>query len=383
MSQTSVLWVTQEAAADPRTGGSLRSLRLIQALAAVANVSVLSLNPLDEAAFAAVSGAGSVRTLLPERRGRVAAKARGWLRLEPAVFAELVLADARAVVDEAVSAGSVVVLEHLRLMACRPRRGQYVMALQNVDSDLIGQVPAGAPVWRQGTAAADRALARRAELSLRRDPRALVTVVSEQDRERLGIPALVVPNGADLPAAVPAVPVRGSTLFLGSLSYAPNVGAVRWWAERVASEAPDVPLLTVAGRGGAAALGGLADHPSLEVIGEVDDIGPLMAGSSVFVIPVQEGSGSRLKLLEAMAWGRPVVTTTKGAEGIPVEHGAHVLVADTPAEFAAAVQKLHADPALAARLASGARDLAARYSWHDIGPPFAEAVLRHAVGARS
>jgi len=119
--------------------------------------------------------------------------------------------------------------------------------------------------------------------------------------------------------------------------------------------------------------------------GYLEDIRPVVAGASVCVAPIRQGGGTRLKILEAMALGTPVVATSKGAEGLDVADGEHILIADGPAEFANRTLQLLRDPALRQRLAYNARRLVEEwYDWGPIGQRFVrlveEAVQRHASG---
>ena len=102
--------------------------------------------------------------------------------------------------------------------------------------------------------------------------------------------------------------------------------------------------------------------------GRLPDVKAAVAGSAVAVVPLQSGGGTRLKVLEALALGTPVVSTSKGVEGIDLTDGVHALVADTPDAFAAAILQLLDDPGLAARMSEAGRTLiAGAYTWDAIG----------------
>jgi glycosyltransferase involved in cell wall biosynthesis len=108
--------------------------------------------------------------------------------------------------------------------------------------------------------------------------------------------------------------------------------------------------------------------PRIEVTGLVDDLRPHLAEAAVAIVPLRVGGGTRLKILEAMAMGKAVVSTTLGAEGIAHRPGENILLADSPADFAAAVGRVLDDPSLAARLGAAGRDLvASTYSWDAAG----------------
>src|SRR4029077_19625151 len=109
----------------------------------------------------------------------------------------------------------------------------------------------------------------------------------------------------------------------------------------------------------------------LTFTGRVPDIAHLVAHSSVCVVPLRTGGGTRLKILEAMAVGTPVVATTKGAEGLAVTHGENILIADSPEAFSKEVLRVMDDFVLRARLAANARRLVERlYTWDRIGVEF-------------
>jgi glycosyltransferase involved in cell wall biosynthesis len=273
-------------------------------------------------------------------------------------------------VSAAAAGGDVVVVEHGWLLGYLPRTGSAVVVLHNVDSELVRELPGRSTAW---DVAAYRALERR----LAR--RALVTVVSERDAMR--IPgAVVVPNGADVPADVSPVPADGPVVFVGSMGYPPNVAAVEWWVREVWR--PELPPLTVVGQNAAAALAHLTGNEAgsgrLRVIGEVPDVTPWLEQARVVAVPVISGSGTRLKVIEGLAHGRPVVTTTKGAEGTGAT-AEHVLYADAPADFAHAVRRLLDDDELAARLARTGREFAKELSWDAAGDRFVAAVSKVAA----
>ena len=176
---------------------------------------------------------------------------------------------------------------------------------------------------------------------------------------------VVAPNGVDAGAVTPSPP-GDAALFVGLLSYAPNRDAMAWFAREVLPRlAPGGPVVLVAGRDPGPELEGLARvAPQLQLLGFVPDLAPLYARAGVFVNPMRGGGGTRLKMLEAMAAGKAVVSTTIGAEGLALTAGRDVVIADTAVEFAAAVRALLADRGQAARLGQAARALVeARYGW--------------------
>lgn len=180
----------------------------------------------------------------------------------------------------------------------------------------------------------------------------------------------LVSNGVDLDLFPFTTEPRreAEVVFVGNLGYFPNVDAASWFAEQVMplllARSPKATCYLVGARP-PAALRRLAGHaPHVQMVGPVADVHPHLARASVAVAPMRAGSGQQIKIFEAMATGTPVVATSLAAAGLDVEHGRHLLVADGPEEFAAAVARLLDDPDLAATLATNARVLIEqRYTW--------------------
>jgi polysaccharide biosynthesis protein PslH len=170
-----------------------------------------------------------------------------------------------------------------------------------------------------------------------------------------------VPTGVDLEYFLPRVQeLRNGReiVFVGSMDWMPNDDGIRWFAAEVFSRlrerVADVRLFVV-GRSPTARLRELAARdPAIEVTGTVDDVRPYLERAALSVVPLRIGGGTRLKIYEAMAMGVPVVSTSIGAEGLPLRKGEHLLVADTPEEQMSAICCLLDDPARASRLADNA-----------------------------
>ena len=170
---------------------------------------------------------------------------------------------------------------------------------------------------------------------------------------------------------------RGA-LMLGGLHWPPNADAVRWLHEaiwpRVRTQVPDARLFVVGARP-PDDIRALGDFPGVQspedagaapvvVAGYVSDPSPFLRESAVLVVALRSGGGMRVKIVEAMLWGIPIVTTSIGCEGIDVVHGKHVLIADDPTQFADLIARVLSEPDLAARLAEESRRLVEeRYSW--------------------
>lgn len=203
-----------------------------------------------------------------------------------------------------------------------------------------------------------------------------VTVVSEDDRRALfraavgSFPCLEVPIAVDTDEL--AFIDRGSNarhvLSVATMFYPPNIEGVDWFARQVfpiiRRNVPETSLRIVGSRP-PAQIRRLTDaHGGIEVTGYVADLTPILRESAVLVVPVHSGSGMRVKILEAFARGIPVVSTTLGVEGIEARSEEHLLVADTPDGFAAAVMRILREPETSARLARAGRELVCRrYDW--------------------
>jgi glycosyltransferase involved in cell wall biosynthesis len=211
----------------------------------------------------------------------------------------------------------------------------------------------------------------------------LVTMVSEQDRKfsQYELPGYrgwveVVPNGVDCQHNRPGLvePQPRTLVYNGSLTYSANYDAMRFFLTeihpRIKAEVPDASL-TITGSTTGANLTGLALDDSVRLTGYVDDVRYPVAGASVCVTPIRQGGGTRLKILEAMALGTPVVATSKGAEGLDVVDGEHLLLADDPETFARRTVELMQNPILRHQLTINARRLVEdNYDWRQIGSQF-------------
>ncbi|MFQ3661913.1 MAG: glycosyltransferase family 4 protein [Chloroflexaceae bacterium] len=212
---------------------------------------------------------------------------------------------------------------------------------------------------------------------------AAVTVVSEREAALVrdlihGRPLelAVVPNGADLAACRPYRydPDPDTLIYPGALSYAANLDAMAYFLAEVfprIRQARPATTVRITGHSTPAQRAALPATAGVEYTGYVDDVRALIARSAVEVVPLREGGGTRLKILEALALGTPVVSTTKGAEGLDLTPGRDYLIADTPAAFAETTVHLLANPDERTRLsANGRRAVAERYDWRTIGARF-------------
>ena len=215
-----------------------------------------------------------------------------------------------------------------------------------------------------------------------------VSTLEADEVRALGLTRVeLIPTGVDTDALRPAPdppPEPSRLLFTGTMSYAPNHQGIRWFAEavwpRVRAVLPDARL-DVVGKDPPEAVRALDGRDGVTVHGFVPSMAPYFASADAVVVPILAGAGIRVKIVEAMAAGRALVSTSLGWEGLAhLEPGRHLLVADEPEPFADAVLRLLGDPELRARIAADARDLAEReYDWRGLGDRL-ERVLRAAAG---
>lgn len=220
----------------------------------------------------------------------------------------------------------------------------------------------------------------------------VILATSERDAEFFrselrGVPCHVVPNGVDMdhfsPSAEEASPL--SLVFTGMMAYVPNQRGILWFLDAVfprVLEAFPGTTLHVVGKDPPADVRRRASC-RVVVTGTVADVRPFVQRASVYVVPLRSGSGTRLKIMEALAMRKPVVTTRIGGEGIDLEHGVSALIADDAEAFADAVIRLLRDGALRTRLAAaGHRLVRERYRWSTIGADL-DSLYQRLVAERS
>ncbi|MBC7262742.1 MAG: glycosyltransferase [Chloroflexi bacterium] len=209
-----------------------------------------------------------------------------------------------------------------------------------------------------------------------------VVAVSDADAQALarlvpGLKPLVLPNGVDIayyqaPDIVPAALGPEALVFTGKMDFRPNVDAVLWFANEVLplirERAPQARFYIV-GKNPHARLDVLRERPEVVVTGYVEDVRPYIAAAAVYVVPMRTGGGTRLKVLEAMAMGKAIVSTTLGCEGVYLQNGYEALLADTPRDFADAVLALLANGPRRAELGQAAAFFVAEhYDWRRLVP---------------
>jgi len=217
---------------------------------------------------------------------------------------------------------------------------------------------------------------RREELGTYSDADGVYLCSAEDERRLLnqapGVRTAVIPNAADVeyyqPRPTDPRPDGRTVVYFGLLSTIPNVDGVVHFVQdiwpRIAAAHPEARCKIIGGRPPPSLLA-LAG-PRVELTGFVSDLRPHLAAAAAVVVPLRLGGGTRLKIVEAMAMGKAIVSTTLGSEGIDAVPGRDILVEDEPAAFADAVSRMLAEPGLAVRIGQSARQVAVeRYGWSE------------------
>ena len=392
---TRALWVTGEVPGPDLGGGSIRQAHLLSALAQRVETQAVVVGRIEDpqlrSVLAGVVELSPVPLLQPKGRAR-----RRLLDVWHGAFAAAPR-DVRATVGarraltgavgEVADDYDVVCVEHGWLAPLLParRRTHWALTFHHVPSVELAQAAALAHrarlrwLWERER--------RKAVAHERWAVTAYDTViaVSAEDARVLGPGVAVVPNGVDIQrfSQMP-LPSEPRLVFSGTLDYGPNVDGVLWFCRdvlpRLRRLVPEVTL-DVVGRRPVAEVRGLGAQPGIAVHADVPSVIPYLEAARAAVVPLRLGSGSRLKALEAMAAGRPVVGTAVGLGGLAYEAGRHALVADDGDAMARALMAVCTDAAVAHRLAREGRALVEqRYDWTRIGGDFTSLLLERTSG---
>ncbi|NLV75117.1 MAG: glycosyltransferase [Chloroflexi bacterium] len=213
----------------------------------------------------------------------------------------------------------------------------------------------------------------------------VVTVCSQEDAATLqrldsSIRTVVLPNGIDThlitPGSTPAPLQHPAVVFTGKMDYRPNLDGISWFSSEiwplVRQVLPEAQLYIV-GQRPLPEVQALHGQAGITVTGRVPEVLPYLAAADCIIAPLRIGGGTRLKLLEAMAAGKPIVATALAAEGLHAESGAHLLLAEEPAAFAQAILAILNDRTLAESLGSQARAFVSQhYEWDRLEPHLLE-----------
>jgi glycosyltransferase involved in cell wall biosynthesis len=203
-----------------------------------------------------------------------------------------------------------------------------------------------------------------------------VLAVSEEDKvalqeasrqnghkaEDVAITVIPITVDTDEVARVERRPGADHVIHVGTMYWPPNVDGVLWFAHEIwpliRARRAETEFDLIGARPPQEVVALAQDGNAIHVAGYVDDLNPYLAQTGVFVVPLRAGGGMRVKILNALAQGLPIVSTSLGCEGIRVTHEQDILIADTPADFAEAVLRVLNDPDLSARLSDNGRRLA-------------------------
>jgi glycosyltransferase involved in cell wall biosynthesis len=386
MTPPSLLWVTPEPADRLRAGGSIRQSHLLEAVARVMPVDVLAVGGgVDEHCARVVRDVEELPEPVVRRHPELVPGTlrEVWetevLRLTPP------LADTRihrrllrSRLRLRAPGYEIVHLEHDRLgpLARELQVRTRTITLHNLRSEQaahrLAREPSPAGRW---LARRERTVALAFEARVAHDfDRVFVT--SAEDAAALRGDSTVVPNGVDVEAVRPGPPVSEPRMvFTGLLDWWPNVQGLQWFCNavlpRVWRRLPAASL-TIVGRNPVQEVRALANH-RVHIHADVPSVVPFLHAARVAVVPLHIGSGTRLKALEAMAAGRPVVGTRIGLAGLHLESGVHASVVDEPGQMADGITHLLRDDSAAAAMASaGRKHVEEHHDWHQIARLFAE-----------
>lgn len=387
-----ILWVKIGGLWPLNMGGRLRSFHAIVELAKRHRVTVLTTHgPADdpEGLKANLEGCERIVSIpysIPKAGTRrfAAALVRSWLSPYPVDLWKCRVPALRKEVAETLAAGVDVCVADFLVAAANVPAGASAPTLlfeHNVEYMIWKRLhDVETTRWRRALLAAEWRRMRRYEARACRRAR-LTVAVSEADRTLLaanapGADIRAIPTGVDAayfhPNGASEKPAR--LVFTGSMDWYPNEDAILHFMDAILPRLRRrVPGLTISvvGRNPSDRLKALGAAKGVQITGTVDDVRPYVAEAAVYVVPLRIGGGTRLKIFEALAMGKAVVSTSVGAEGLPLTPGQHFLQADSPEDFATAVLGLLEDvPRRRAIGEAGRRLVEARYSWKQIGREF-------------
>ena len=404
-----IVWVKMGGLWPATTGGRVRSLNTISELARSHQVTVITTHGRGDdpdglnQQLAACERVISIPYSVPKRGSAAfaAAVAGSWFSHYPVDLWKWRVPALRRAVREALAGGNVdlCVADFLFAAVNVPVNGKVPVLLfeHNVEY-LIWQRLANleTSAWKRALFEMEWRKVRACEADACRRA-ALTIAVSDDDRQRLedlaaDVRAVSIPTGVNTRYFTPRpdAEVTGRLVFSGSMDWHPNEDAVCYFADeilpRIRAEVPDVSF-TIVGRNPGARVRALAARAGIAVTGTLDDVRPSIAEGSVYVVPLRAGSGTRLKIFEALSMAKAVVSTTVGAEGLALELGRHFLAADTAHDFAHAVIRLLRDPVRRQALGNAGRALVeANYSWSKVARQFEarceEVIAEHAYAGR-
>lgn len=383
-----VLLLTPQVPYPPEQGTSLRNWHIVQALAEEHDVTLLSFSEREsENGLETLRGLVQVLTLIPAPRRSAWRRMAGLLlsdepdmalRLRSDQFTVALRESLRSQLFDVVQIEGLELAHTIITIRETLPEVRILLDCHNAEAELQRRaMAADAGHFRRLPAALySRLQVSRLERFERWACRSAdrVVAVSDGDRHALAryLPAdesvTVIPNAVDVAEYARPVTVapnqRSDVLFTGKMDYRPNVDGVLWFADEVwplIRQSNPGATWFIVGQKPHARLDRLRQLPGVTLTGYVPTVMPYLAGAKVYVVPLRVGSGTRLKIIEAMAAALPIVSTTVGAEGFEVLSGRELMLADSATEFAATVVNLLNDEEERARLGEAGRRFADRY----------------------
>jgi len=393
-----ILWIKTELLHPVNKGGRIRTYQMLRALKAQHHITYVALHdgPTDDPALTQANEYANTVVRIPHVQP-TRSEPKYWTDLVQSLVSSLPFAVWRYKSDELTSwltkyakpdSYDVVIVDFLAPAAGVPDSLPLPVVLfeHNVETE----------IWRRHAETATRFLTRRLFRLQERRMRAfenawcrrsdLVVAVSDADAMALetnfgAVKPVAVPTGVDTDYFVP----QGNTpreaalfVFVGSMDWLPNEEGVQWFCEAVWPEVRrKIPRarFRIVGRSPSPAVRALADDATgVEVTGSVPDVRPHLEAASAMLVPLRIGGGTRLKIFEAMGMECPVISTTIGAEGLPVTNGTHLLIADDVAGTVAACEDIVSNPARASSIAgNAARFVRQHHSWAGVAQAFGDA----------
>jgi sugar transferase (PEP-CTERM/EpsH1 system associated) len=391
-----ILWLKTDLLHPIDRGGKIRTYHMLRALKEHHHVTYVALDngraPQEAVSLATEYCHELVRIPYREPERRTAAfwmdLARNLVSPLPYAIGKYHSPAMRSVIEERVGSGTV------DLLVC-----DFLMPAQNVPDQLrcstvLFQHNVEASIWRRHVEVQKGRLARayfaeqsrRMERFEREQCRRfdVVVAVSREDADALRVQyglsrVAAIPTGVDTTAFAPAdaaLAEPGRIVFVGAMDWMPNEDGIQWFVgevlPRIREQVPAASL-TIVGRNPGPAVRRLEDAGgAVTVTGTVPDVRPYLEAASLVVVPLRVGGGTRLKIYEAMSMDRPVVSTTIGAEGLPLDEGGHIIRADDAAAFADACVQLLRSPAEAWAMArAGGAYVRASFGWDRVAGEFA------------
>lgn len=396
-----ILWVKAGKLLPPDTGGRLRSYNLLRCLAAEHRVTLLSyyggLHDLryEEEIQGEFPGAETIYTAAPDttRFDQILDYALRMRQPTPHAVSKFTDPQVARVVERHVAGQEfdVAVCDFLSASKNFPERMRTptVLFQHNVESSLWERIAKGErnPVKRVAFKIESRKMAQYERAAMTRFAR--IIAVSDHDRDLMlrmspDCRISVVPTGVDTHSFSLAPPSKTDPpriVFVGSMDWEPNIDAVEYFCSEifphVRRESPSA-IFQIVGRNPDPKVQRLASL-TVQVTGSVPSVTPYLSQAAVVIVPLRIGGGTRLKIFEAMAMGKAIVSTTVGAEGLDVKNGCDLVLADNAVAFAESILRMLRDDGMRRKYERAALQVALRHDWSRIADLFA-GVLQQTLG---